>query len=328
MKEFLMGEYPLISIIVPFYNSGKLIANSVNSLKKQKEKNFEVIFINDGSRDNSRDILRELLEDCNFTYRFIDKENEGVSIARNLGIKEAKGNYIIFLDADDAIHEDLIKELNKKLKDSEPFDIVYWGWDKVDPSGKVIGKYEDHYEYIKNSNSFIKDYMLHNFWIWTGSAMYNKDFLINNNIFFLKKVFFAEDVNFIFKALLKANHITCIEKSLSYYFFHGQSISKNFNFKRVHTIKAIYLLEILLKDGTEEKEIFINEFKPEFYWNMINGLLLFDKNDEKTKDIVIRLIKNNFIRKELKKYKFKSLKGKIRKMIILYFPSMYISIFK
>jgi len=323
-----MGEYPLISIIVPFYNSGKLIANSVHSIKKQKAKNFEVIFVNDGSRDNSRDILRELLEDCNFTYRIIDKENGGESTARNLGIKEAKGEYLIFLDADDAIHEDLIKELNKKLKDCEPFDIVYWGWDKVDASGKVIGKYEDYYKYIKNSNSFIKDYMLHNFWIWTGNAMYNKDFLIKNNIFFPEKIFFAPDVNFIFRALLRANHITCIEKSLSYYFIHSQSITKNFNIKRVHTIKAIYLLEILLKDGTEEKEIFINKFKPEFYWNMINGLLLFDKNDEKTKEIVIRVMKNNFIRKELKKRKFESLKGKIRKMLILYFPSMYISIFK
>ena len=323
-----MGEKPLISIIVPFYNSGKLIANSVNSLKQQKEKNFEVIFINDGSKDNSRDILKELLEDSNFTYRLIDKGNEGVSIARNLGIKEAKGEYLIFLDADDAIHEDLIKELNKKLKDSEPFDIIYWGWDKVDLSGKVIDKYEDHYEYIKNIDSFIKDFMLHNFWIWTGSAAYNKNFLINNNIFFPERIFFAEDVNFIFKALLKANHITCIEKSLSYYFFHSQAISKNFNFKRVHTIKAIYLLENLLKDGTEEKEIFINKFKPEFYWNMINGLLLFDEKDEKTKDIVIRLVKNTFIRKELKKRSFESFKDRIRKMIILYFPSMYISIFK
>jgi len=323
-----MGKKPLISIIVPFYNSGKLITNTVHSIKKQKENNFEVIFINDGSQDNSRDILKELLKDSNFKYRLIDKENEGVSIARNFGIKEAKGKYLFFLDADDAIHEDLIKELTKKLKNSGSFDIIYWGWDRVDSSGNVIDKYDDHYEYIKNSDSFIKDYMLHNFWICIGSALYKKKFIISNNIFFPEKIFFAEDVNFIFKALLKANSITCIEKSLHFNYSHSLSITNKFNLKRLHTIKAIFLLENILKEGTEEKEIFKNKFKPEFYWNMINGLLLFDKKDRKTKKIIIRLIKNKLIRKELKKRSFESIKGRIRKMIILYFPYMYISTFK
>lgn len=327
-----MKEKPLISIIVPFYNSGKLISNSVNSIKKQKEKNFEVIFINDGSKDNSKELLKELLKDCDFMYRIIDKENEGVSVARNVGIKEANGKYVFFLDADDIIHEDLIKDINQKLKEVTMPDIVYWGYDIIDQKGKILKKYEDHYMYIERNDSLIKEYMLKNFWICTGSALYKKSFLNSNNIYFPKGVARAQDIVFIFNALLKAKSIVCIGKVLSYYFLHEKSSSHTSKIKTLHIIKAMYLIESLLQNGTEEKEIFMNKFKPRHYWNMVTGgLVSFDKRDKKTKKMVIRLLKNKFIRKELKIYQPKTKKVKIAKTILLFFlhfPSIYITIMR
>jgi glycosyltransferase involved in cell wall biosynthesis len=327
-----MKEKPLISIIVPFYNSGKLISNSVNSIKKQKEKNFEVIFINDGSKDNSKELLKELLKDCDFMYRIIDKENEGVSVARNVGIKEANGKYVFFLDADDIIHEDLIKDINQKLKEVTMPDIVYWGYDTIDQKGKILKKYEDHYMYIERNDSLIKEYMLKNFWIWTGSALYKKSFLNANNIYFPTGVARAEDIVFIFNALLKAKDVACIEKVLSYYFSHAKSVTHTSKIKSLHIIKAMYLIESLLQNGTEEKNIFMNKFKPRHYWNMVTGgLLTFDKKDKKTKKMVIRLLKNKFIRKELKIYQPKTKKVKIAKTILLLllnFPSVYITIMR
>jgi len=327
-----MKEKPLISIIVPFYNAGELIRNSVNSIKKQKEKNFEVIFINDGSKDNSKGILKELIEDCDFIYRIIDKENEGVSVARNVGIKEAKGEYIFFLDADDFIHEDLIKEINNKLKKVTMPDIIYWGYDIVNQKGKILKKYEDHYMYIEKNDSLIKEYMLKNFWIWTGSAVYKKSFLNSNDIYFPKGVASAEDIAFIFNALLKAKCVLCIEKVLSYHFLHEDSVMYTSKIKSLHTLKAMYLIESLLQNGTEEKEIFMNKFKPRYYWSMVTrGLLSFDKKDKKAKKTVIRLLKNKFIRKELKIYQPKTKKVKVAKnflLLLLYFPPLYITIIR
>lgn len=327
-----MKEKPLISIIVPFYNDGELISNSVNSIKKQKEKNFEVIFINDGSKDNSKELLKELLKDCDFMYRIIDKENEGVSVARNVGIKEAKGEYVFFLDADDFIHEDLIKEINQKLKKVTMPDIVYWGYDIINQKGKILKKYEDHYMYIEKNDSLIKEYMLKDFWICTGSALYKKSFLNANNIYFPKGVARAQDIVFIFNTLLKAKYIVCIEKVLSYRFFHKNSAMHTSKIKTLHIIKAMYLIENLLQNGTEEKEIFMNKFKPRHYWNMvIGGLLSFDKKDKKTKKTVIRLLKNKFIRKELEIYQPKTKKVKIAKTILLFllhFPPIYITIMR
>ncbi|HHY00620.1 MAG TPA: glycosyltransferase [Methanothermobacter sp.] len=320
-----MTDTPFITIIVPFYNSGEYINNSVESIKKQTSKNFEVLFVNDGSTDNSKEILKGFLIDSDINYRIIDKENGGASSARNVGIREAKGDYVFFLDSDDFIANELIKEVNNKLEnENNSPDIIYWGWDKVNNERVVLQKYEDRYTYIESSDSFLIDYMLERFWIWTGSATYRKNFLIENNIFFPEGIVISEDVVFIFTTLLKAKIIKCIPKSLSFYCIHDDSISRKYTFKRIYTIKAMYLLEKLLEDGTQEKEIFLNKFKPVFYWNMIDVLLLFDRNDHKTRKRIIRLLKNNYIRKVLKKRKFEKTKSKIRKFLILYFPKLYI----
>ncbi len=320
-----MLDTTFITIIVPFYNSGEYIRNSVESIKKQTSQNFEVLFINDGSTDNSKKILKELLIDSDINYKIIDKENGGVSSARNVGIIEAKGDYVFFLDSDDFIDDELIKEITNKLKnENNSPNIIYWGWDKVNKERVVLQKYEEKYTYLESSNSFLIDYMLEHFWIWTGSAAYRKNFLVENNIFFPEGVAIAEDVVFIFTSLLKTKTVKCISKSLSFYYIYDNSISQKYTFKRIHIIKAMYLLEASLKDGSKEKEIFLNKFKPTFYWNMINGLLLFDKNDYETKEKTIRLIKNKSVRKVLKKRRFAKIQDKIRKILIIYFPRFYI----
>ena len=90
----------LISIIIPIYNAEKYIERCINSLKNQTYKNIEIICINDGSTDNSLNILKRIaITDNRITI--IEQENKGVSVARNKGIESAKGKYIMFLDADD-----------------------------------------------------------------------------------------------------------------------------------------------------------------------------------------------------------------------------------
>jgi glycosyltransferase involved in cell wall biosynthesis len=319
-----MKNNPIISVIVAFYNSGERIKNSLESLKNQNNKNFEAIFINDGSTDQSLNILKTYLIECDFDYKVINKKNEGVSIARNAGIKESKGKYVYFLDADDFIDKSLIDKIINKLNNSKLApDLIYWGWDKINEDKVIFEKYENNYKYIENTDSLLIDYMLHRIWIWTGSAAYRKNFLIENNIFFPEGVVITEDIVFIFTSLLKAKTVKCIPKSLSFYCIHDDSISHKYTFKRIHTIKAMYLLEESLKDGSKEKEIFLNKFKPTFYWNMINGLLFFDRNDHETKKKIIRLIKNKSIRKVLKKQRPAKIRHKIRNILIIYFPRFY-----
>jgi glycosyltransferase involved in cell wall biosynthesis len=324
-----MKNNPIISVIVPFYNSGEIIKNSIESLKNQTSDNFEVIFINDGSTDNSLEVLKENLNDCKFNYEIINKINEGVSIARNVGIEEAKGNYVYFLDADDFIDKNLItKVINTiSINESSP-DIVYWGWDKINENNIVFEKYENNYAYIDDSSSLLNDYMLHKIWIWTGSAVYRKKFLKENKINFLESVAFAEDIAFIFSAIYKAKNVKNIKESLSYYYINSKSVTNNFNFKRLTTFKVVNHLEKIIDKSSEEERIFEDYFKPELYWNTINGLLSYKKENYKAKKIIKNLLKNYYIRKYLKKYKMIGIKRKIIKIMILYTPSLFLFVKK
>lgn len=90
----------LISIIIPCYNAAKTISRTLNSIREQDFKDVEVIVVNDGSKDNSLEVL-SMFEKVDRRIKVVTQENAGVSVARNNGLKHAKGNYIVYLDADD-----------------------------------------------------------------------------------------------------------------------------------------------------------------------------------------------------------------------------------
>lgn len=101
---------PLVSIIVPIYNKENELAACIQDIKQQSYSNLDIILVNDGSTDNSGKIAEQLKE-TDERIRVIHKENEGVSIARNIGIQAAKGDFIAFVDPDDRINQQLIERL-------------------------------------------------------------------------------------------------------------------------------------------------------------------------------------------------------------------------
>lgn len=111
--EEMIEQKDLISVIVPMYNAEKTINKCIDSILNQSYQKIEVILINDGSADNTLKICKKY--QTNDKVIIIDKENEGVSKARNCGIKKAKGKYIIFVDADDYIEKNMIEELYQNL---------------------------------------------------------------------------------------------------------------------------------------------------------------------------------------------------------------------
>lgn len=102
---------PLISVIIPLFNKEDYIKNTIKSVLDQSFKDFELIIVNDGSTDNSLEKAQQHL--LNFdNYRIISQENKGLSATRNRGVREAKGELIAFLDADDLWHSDFLKTIN------------------------------------------------------------------------------------------------------------------------------------------------------------------------------------------------------------------------
>ena len=106
----------MISVIVPVYNVEEYIEECLDSIKNQIFTDFEVILVNDGSTDNSQAIC-EIYCDQDSRFHLINQENQGQSIARNRGVAESKGKFIVFIDSDDIVRVDLLDQLINYMSD-------------------------------------------------------------------------------------------------------------------------------------------------------------------------------------------------------------------
>lgn len=117
----------IISTIIPFYNAEKYLAETIESVIEQSigfEENMELILVDDGSTDNSYNVCKEYEEKYN-NIRCFHKENGGVAEAKNYGLKIAKGEYVNFLDSDDKLSKDALKNMYNFLeKNKDEIDMV------------------------------------------------------------------------------------------------------------------------------------------------------------------------------------------------------------
>ena len=121
------------SVVIPLYNKEKEVTNTLKSVLNQTYKADEIIVVDDGSTDNSKEVVKKIKE-----VKLIKQENCGVSCARNRGVEEAKNEYICFVDADDLWEEDFLEEI-KRLIESFPQAIFYSTSHKmIDENGKII----------------------------------------------------------------------------------------------------------------------------------------------------------------------------------------------
>ncbi len=146
----------LVSVIIPSYNSAAYLAEAIDSAFKQTFKNIEIIVIDDGSSDNTADIIKPYLN----RIQYYKKQNAGPASARNVGLSHAKGDYVAFLDADDVwVPEKLEKQL--KLIESNPaIGIVTCGEHQMDVNGKVFDS--TRYIQYKDKNEFLNQMLIKN----------------------------------------------------------------------------------------------------------------------------------------------------------------------
>lgn len=115
---------PLISIIIPYYNCEDYIEETIDSIKKQTYQNFEIILVNDGSSKDSTKFLENFLK-TQTNIHYIYQENKGVASARNNGGYQAKGEYVLFLDADDCLHKNYLEKTLNILEQNHQYQLVY-----------------------------------------------------------------------------------------------------------------------------------------------------------------------------------------------------------
>ncbi len=124
-----------ISIIIPVYNAEKYLKRCLDSVLKAKIEETEIIIINDGSKDNSLKIIKEYANKYEF-IRYISKKNEGLAATKNLGIMEAKGKYISFIDSDDTVNENFFKDSLEFMQKN--YDIIIYDFNNITNEGSFI----------------------------------------------------------------------------------------------------------------------------------------------------------------------------------------------
>lgn len=188
-------ENDLVSVIVPVYNAERYLKIGVESIIKQTYKNIEIILINDGSKDGSLQLCKDYNEKDS-RIRVIDKENSGVSAARNLGIANAKGKYVCFVDSDDYVESDYIEKLLNNVQDKTMTFCGYYidSYKKCAVISPLEIKHREN-ECVKIKDSFT-DVFHHGFLAAIWNKIYEVERLRENDIRFDESLSLGEDLLF------------------------------------------------------------------------------------------------------------------------------------
>lgn len=246
-----------ISFIIPVYNISKYLTNCLESLLMQTGISREIILINDGSTDNSIDVCRgfERKHKC---ISVIDKKNEGVSVARNIGIENAQGEYVCFVDGDDFYIEDCVSLLLNEARNND-LDIIRGKYKRFD--GQLLDEYYPHNTVCNNEvlsgGEYLKRIMKNReseVVPWLG--LFRRSFLLENGIIFPVGITYTEDQLFFLKAIL-TSECKVMDVDIAFYGYRireGSATQGNYSQKKVEDIFYIVGRELDLSRRTKKNE--------------------------------------------------------------------------
>nr|WP_245363217.1 glycosyltransferase family 2 protein [Cohnella thailandensis] len=198
-----------VSIIIPVFNRRDVIARALESLVNQTFTDFEVIVVDDGSTDESVEVIQQYCEaDSRFKYFY--QRNKGVSVARNNGISRAKGDYLCFLDSDDYYEPTFLAEMHKEIK-YRMSDVCYCGYNIV--KRNIIKNKKTHF----TTKGVLVKYILGKVNVHTTGWMIKRNYLMENKIFYVEGVSWGEDFEFFCEVLSRTNAICYIRGYLTNY---------------------------------------------------------------------------------------------------------------
>ena len=261
-----------ISIIIPVYNQEKYLEECLNSIVNQTYSNLEIIIINDGSTDSSYEICKNYAKQDD-RIKLFDQSNQGVSVARNKGLKEAKGDYIMFMDPDDYLEYNTFRTLKDSIKDE---DIIIFNFykefkNKHEKNNKFDIKITDINEIQEsildpNHNPNLKGIG------FSWNKLIKKDFLKSKRIKFKMENLKAlcEDCIFYYELLEKKPKVKFINKYLYHYRVLNGGATRGYNKDIIEVNKVIY--DTVLK--AKKKHSKDLEFQNSLNMRMVNNFYL------------------------------------------------------
>ena len=297
-----------ISVLMPVYNSEKFLLETVQAVINQSYTDWELILVDDGSTDNSKEICTKLMNDDK-RIKYILQENLGVSHTRNVALENAQGKYIVFVDSDDLIHEDYLKILiNSIEKNNSDISVCNFIERKISNTGNIEDINREFYPKEVMEMSEMKGYimefgnsgLLNPLW----NKIYKREIIENNNITFDEKVKTGEDFIFNLQYFRKTKKISFIKEMLYYY------IRRNNNSITYQYIENMYErgweIHSLLESFLEDMNFYSNENAYVLYGNHLTGafsafLNLYHNNCKLTskekREYIRRIIDRPYVKK-------------------------------
>ena len=238
-----------VSIIVPVYNSSKYLRKCLDSLVNQKYSNIEIILVNDGSTDNSLDIIKEYQKKYSNILVF-SITNHGQGYARNLGVRKSHSDYIMFVDSDDYVSTHIVSKLINNIGDS---DVAVCDMYEVENNKETY--YVNYHEFGTSKINF----MLSN--PGPVAKLYKKDVL--DNVSFLENVYY-EDLAFTPVVSLNICKVSYVKEALYYYVKHMDSTMRKLEYNP--KMDTIFNVMDYLKDN-------LIDYKEEYQYLLIEHLL-------------------------------------------------------
>lgn len=218
---------PIVSVVMPVYNGSKTICQALGSLIGQSLRDIEIIVVDDCSDDDSLSCAGMFLRERGVPYKLVSlNRHGGVSMARNRGIDEAEGDYLLFLDADDYIGRECLEKLSSVLQRDERVDVAFCGFRRVDASGRVLQPYAPKRKYLDRPTPGKE--VLSLFWnrkidLHMTSCMVRRSFLQQKNIRFHEGGIYRQDFEFHGRIVHAARMVASVPEELSSYVVHGAS---------------------------------------------------------------------------------------------------------
>ena len=243
----------LITVAIPIYNVEKYLERCIKSIINQTYKNIEILLVNDGSPDNSKEIMEKYKENDKRIKCFY-KKNGGLSDTRNYAINIASGKYICFIDGDDYIDNTFVEKLYNKIIEDKS-DLAWCNFTLVNDDGK--------YDEIIINDKNIYDFEMPS----ACNKLYNVDIFKKNNIFFPVGIWY-EDLATTPRILFSTNKISWVNEGLYNYYFNVESITNTYSIKVLDSLKALKIVDDFVKENNIQN---VDEYLEYLY--LYNGIL-------------------------------------------------------
>lgn len=222
----------MISVVIPIYNGEKYLEQCLDSVVMQQENPLEIILINDGSTDESLRICKEYAQ-RDLRIRVIDKENTGVSDTRNLGISLAKGDYILFVDADDYLVPDAINKIRNALEKHDFPNMMVYGFSCIGEriahnDTALLYNHPQDFTSLELLECLLSIDSRQRFRGLVWRCAFKTAMLRANNVMFCTHLKMAEDFNFIADAIFAGNRISVLPEELYVYRVNNDSVTAKY----------------------------------------------------------------------------------------------------